>query len=232
MTSQTVLVDLDEREVLPVESELEALRAEGHSRTRATELVIERMVVRASDSTTVVLVEGLSDQIALEVIAARRERNLRDEAISVVPMGGATNIRRFLTLFGPHGRNIRLAGLYDFAEEDHVRRSLEDAGFGSDLDRAQLQSLGFHVCVTDLEDELIRCLGSARIELVIEGQGELTSFRKLQHEPFHRGRALEQHLHRFIGVHSGRKYRYARLLAGALDVRRVPAPIDGLLAHL
>jgi len=194
--------------------------------------VIERAVSGAFGSSTVVLVEGLSDQIALEILAARRGRNLRDEGVAILPMGGATNIRRFLALFGPPGRHVRLAGLYDLAEEGHFRRSLEQAGFGGDLDRVRLESLGFYVCVTDLEDELIRCLGPARIERVIEDEGKLASLRKMQNEPFHRGRTHEQQLHRFIGTHSGRKYRYARLLAKALDLTRVPRPLEGLLAHL
>ena len=52
---------------------------------------------------TVVLVEGISDQLALEALAARRGRNLEAEGISIVPMGGATNIGSFLDLFGPQG---------------------------------------------------------------------------------------------------------------------------------
>jgi hypothetical protein len=223
---------LDERhDALPIETELGALRAEGHSRTRATELVIERAVAGASESSTVVLVEGLSDQIVLEILATRRGRNLRDEGVSVVAMGGATNIRRFLGLFGPHGRDLRLAGLYDAAEENHFRRSLEHAAVGSEQERARLDSLGFYVCVTDLEDELIRCLGSARVEQVIEAEGELRSLRTMQREPFHRARTHDQQLHRFIGTHSGRKYRYARLLTEALDPANVPLPLDGLLGH-
>lgn len=220
----------ERHDVLPVESELDALWAAGHSRTRATELVIERALAAAMDSSTVVLVEGLSDQIAVEVLAARRGRNLRDEGISVLAMGGATNIRRFLGLFGPRG--VRPTGLYDSAQEDHFRRRFEQAGLGESLDRGQMEALGFYVCVTDLEDELIRALGPARVERVIEGQGELASLRTMQNEPFHRGRSQEQQLHRFIGTHSGRKYRYARLLAKALDLTSVPRPLEGLLAHL
>ena len=54
-------------------------------------------------SCAVVLVEGLSDQAALETLAARRGRDLRGEGVFVVPMGGATNIGHFLGLFGPRG---------------------------------------------------------------------------------------------------------------------------------
>lgn len=226
-------MDIEEQDgVLPIESKLDALWAAGQGRGRATELVIKEAVVTALDSSIVVLVEGVSDQIALEIVAAKRDRHFRNEGVSIVPMGGATNIRRFLTLFGARGREAKLAGLYDLAEESHIRRGLEQGGLGRDLDPGRLESLGFFVCVTDLEDELIRCLGSRRVEQVIEVQGELASLRKMQNEPFHRGRPPEQHLHRFIGVHSGRKYRYARLLAEALDPASIPGPLERLLSHL
>jgi hypothetical protein len=54
----------------------------------------------------------------------------------------------------------------------------------------------------------------------------------MQREPFHRTRTRGQQIHRFIGVHSGRKYRYARLFAEAVPLHRVPDPIEALLAYL
>jgi hypothetical protein len=177
------------------------------------------------------LVEGASDQVALEALAARRGRDLAAEGIAVVPMGGARNIRRFLELFGPRGLNLGLAGLCDAGEEVDFRRGLERAGLGSNLGRADLEALGFYVCVADLEDELIRCLGAARVEQIVEAQGELGSFRTFQQQPAWQGRSRQQQLRRFIGTHSGRKIRYARLLVDALDLTSVPRPLDRVLAH-
>jgi hypothetical protein len=37
-------------------------------------------------------------------------------------------------------------------------------------------------------------------------------------------------LHRFLGTTSGRKERYARALIAALDLDRIPRPLDRLLA--
>jgi hypothetical protein len=88
------------------------------------------------------------------------------------------------------------------------------------------------VCVADLEDELIRCLGAAAVEQVVEGQGDLDSFRTLQKQRAWRGRATEQQLRRFMGSGGSRKIRYARLLVGALDLTRVPRPLDRVLAHV
>ena len=184
------------------------------------------------DPRTVVLVEGISDQVALEAIAERRGRDLAAAGIAVVPMGGARNIRRFLELFGPRGLAVRLAGLCDAREEGDFRRGLERAGLGSNLSRADMESLGFYVCVADLEDELIRCLGAACVEQVVEAQGELGSFRTFQQQPAWRARRSQEQLRRFIGTHSGRKIRYARVLVDALDLTSVPRPLDRVLAHI
>src|SRR5439155_23946480 len=110
-------------------------------------------------------------------------RNLHAEAISVVAMGGAQSIGRFLDLFGPQGLDVGLAGLCDAAEERDFQRALELAGLGSDLTRADLEPLGFYVCAADLEDELIRSLGPAAVQRIVEAQGELGSFRTLQKQP-------------------------------------------------
>ena len=183
-------------------------------------------------SRAVVLVEGVSDQLALEALAERRGRNLDAEGIAIVPIGGATNIGSFLHRFGPHGCDVRLAGLCDAAEEGDFRRGLERAGLGSNLTRAGMERLGFYVCIADLEDELIRSLGVAAVEQVIDAQGELESFRTFQRQPAWRGRTTEEQLRRFFGTHKGRKIESAALLIDALDLTRVPRPLDGVLAHV
>ena len=198
--------------------------------TQRLQLAAVEMLAGSVDPLAVVLVEGSSDQVALQAIAARRDRNLAAEGIAVVPMGGARNIGRFLELFGPRGLNLRLAGLCDAPEEGDFRRGLERAGLGSNLRRAEMEALGFFVCVADLEDELIRCLGAAAAEQVVEAQGELGSFRTFQQQPAWRGRPDQEQLRRFLGTHSGRKLRYARLLVDALDLTSVPRPLDRVLA--
>ena len=181
---------------------------------------------------SIVLVEGISDRYALEALAARRGRNLEAEGVTIVPMGGAQAIGGFLDLYGPRGLDARLAGLCDEAEERDFRRGLERAGFGSSLTRADMERLGFYVCVADLEDELIRALGARAVEQVVEAQGELGSFRTLQKQPAWRGRPTEDQLRRFMGSGGRRKIRYARVLVEALDPAQVPRPLDGVLAHV
>jgi len=179
----------------------------------------------------VVLVEGLSDRYAVETLARRRGRDLDAEGVRVLAMKGATNIGHFLDRYGPRGLDVRLAGLYDAAEEGCFRRGLERAGLGPGDSRAGMERLGFFRCSADLEDELIHALGTAEVERIIEEEGELRSFRILQRQPAQRHRSTHDQLHRFLGSGSGRKHRYGRLLASAVDLAHVPRPLDRVLAH-
>lgn len=179
----------------------------------------------------VVLVEGISDRVALETLARRRGWNLDGEGISIVSIGGAHAVGRFLSRLDARGTDVRLAGLCDAGEEGNFRRGLERAGLGADLTRVDMERLGFYVCVADLEDELIRAIGAASVEKVLDAQGDLGSFRTLQKQPAWRGKATEEQLRRFMGSGSRRKVRYARLLVEALDLARVPRPLDRVLAH-
>jgi hypothetical protein len=167
----------------------------------------------------VVLVEGVSDQLAVQALASRRGRALTDEGVAVIPIGGAGNVRRFLETFVPQG--VRVAGMCDAGEEDDFRGAVERAG----ADWA-----AFAVCDADLEDELIRSLGAARVERIIEAQGELARFRTFQKQPAQRGRSIEAQLRRFMGTRGGRKIQYAPVMVGALDLARVPRPLDRVLA--
>jgi hypothetical protein len=179
-----------------------------------------------------VLVEGISDRGALEALAQRRGRDLEAEGVSVVSIGGAQAIGRFLNHYGPQGLGIRLAGLCDAGEEGDFRRGLERAGLGSDLTRVEMERLGFYVCVADLDDELIRAHGAASVEKVVEAQADLRSFRTLQKQPEWRGRPIEEQLRRYMGSGARRKIRYARLLVEALDLSRMPRPLDLVLDHV
>ena len=167
----------------------------------------------------VVLVEGTSDCRAVETLARRRGRDLAAEGVAVVPMGGYGNLPRLLRQY----RDVRLAGLYDVGEERHFLRAL------ACKDRGELESAGFYACTQDLEDELTRAVGPAGMQRVLAEQGELRAFRTYQRQPAHRERPLEEQLHGFMW---NRKQRYAVLLVEALDLERVPRPLDRVLAHV
>jgi hypothetical protein len=169
-----------------------------------------RALARVEGAHTIVLVEGLSDQIAVETLAVRRSRDLEAEGLVVVPIGGAHAVGRFASRFSER----HLIGLCDVGEEDVFRRSLERV----------------HVCVLDLEDELIRALGAAGVEAAIRAQGDLPSFHTFQKQPAWRGRPVEAQLRRYLGSADRRSLRYARVLVEALNLERVPEPLDAVLA--
>jgi hypothetical protein len=199
-------------------------------------LVVRRVtpVYVKSDTANVsacVVVEGVSDQVAIEALAERHGVDLAAAGIRVVRLGGAHQIGSFLDQLGPRSDGPRIAGLCDACEEPVFRRALERAGFGFDLTRADMERLDFYVCVADLEDELIRALGAAAVEKILRANGDLHRFRTLQQMPEWRGRATEEQLRRFMGSGGRRKIRYARILVAALDLERVPRPLDRVLAH-
>jgi hypothetical protein len=174
----------------------------------------------------VVLVEGISDRLALETLAERRGRDLDAEGVSVIAMGGAHALGNALRDIEP---GVRVAGLCDAGEVDAFRRALEAYCVGTAVDRAQMEALGFYVCDADLEDELIRAVGCARVAEIIDAQRETGRFRTFQKQPEKRALSLEAQLHGFMW---NRKIRYAPLLVQALDLDHVPRPLEGVLGHL
>ncbi|MEP7100440.1 MAG: TOPRIM nucleotidyl transferase/hydrolase domain-containing protein [Burkholderiales bacterium] len=185
----------------------------------------------AAHARAVILVEGWSDQAALEALALRRGRDLSDEGIGVVPMGGITNTAKFAQALGPRGLKLGLAGLCDAAEEPYVTRTLQRMALGNAQTRDEREALGFFVCEADLEDELIRALGTEGVEHLIESEGDLASLRRFQDQPAQRGRATHAQLRRFMGTRARRKIRYGSLLVDALPLERVPRALDRVLAH-
>jgi hypothetical protein len=178
---------------------------------------------------TAVLVEGISDKHAIEVLAERHGRDLEAEGVAVLAMGGAQAIGRFLELYGPRGQNLRLAGLCDVQEEPEFRRGLERAGAGSNLTREDMERLGFFVCVRDLEDELIRAHGADGVVRVAEARGDIQAFRTLQKQPAWNGRPTEEQLRRWMGSGGRRKFHYAAYLVEELALEKMPRPLTGVL---
>jgi hypothetical protein len=159
----------------------------------------------------VILVEGITDRIALEAVAAKLGRDLAAEGVEVVPIGGAQAIRR---AFAEHDGE-RVVGLCDAGEERWFRRVLGAATY---------------VCVEDMEDELIRSLGPSGVEEVIAAQGELETFRNFQNQLAWRGRPVELQLHRWLRSAHRRNKRYPPLLIAALEPEQIPRPLAGVLA--
>ncbi len=177
------------------------------------------------------LVEGISDQIAVETLASLQGRDLTKEGLVVVPIGGAQSVSRFLARFGPTGVGLRLSGLCDAAEERHFCRALARAGYARPATRSELESEGFFVCDRDLEDELIRAVGPDAIQTILAEEGDLASFRTLQKQAAWRDACFVDQLRRFLCAGARRKLRYAGLFVLALDLDRQPRPLRGVLSR-
>ena len=158
----------------------------------------------------VVLVEGLTDRIALDAVAAKLGRDLAQDGVEIVPIGGAQAIRRAAAPY----EGERVAGLCDVGEERWFRRVLGDATF---------------VCVKDLEDELLRAVGIPRAEVILAAQNDLDTFRNFQNQPYWRGRPVEAQLRRWLQASDNRGKRYPPLLIEALDPDEIPRPLAGVL---
>jgi hypothetical protein len=156
----------------------------------------------------VVLVEGVTDRIALEAVARRLALDL--DGIEIVPIGGAQAVRRAAA----QHEGEQVVGLCDAGEERFFRRVLGDATY---------------VCDKDLEDELIRALGADRVQEVIAAQGELETFRSFQNQVFWRERPVERQLRRWL-QNGGRYLRYPPLLVEAMEPHEIPSPLAGVLA--
>ena len=187
---------------------------------------------QAQGASSVVLVEGHSDREAVLAMADRHGRDLAAEGVVVAAMGGVTNTGRFAEALGPHGLGLPLSGLYDAAERGDVHRGLLQAGLAGTCSRSGLAASGFHECDANLEDELIRAVGTQRLLELVQAEGEGRGFATFRRQPAQRDRPLHACLHRFIGTRSGRKIRYGRLLVEALGPNPAPEPLEALLHGL
>lgn len=83
-----------------------------------------RRIAHDAGARAAVLVEGWSDQAAVETLARRRGCDLAAERIVVLPIGGITNLPSFIQVLnaeqGSSSPGLRLAGLCDLAEEAYV----------------------------------------------------------------------------------------------------------------
>jgi hypothetical protein len=180
---------------------------------------------------TLVLVEGDSDAAAVRALADLVRFDLGLHHVQICSAGGVTNFSRVLADFVRTHPGAAFCGMYDVADERHVRRALANAAVPVGVDE-WLEKFAFFACVADLEDELIRALGAAAVERVLDAQAELNSFRRFQAMPQHRREPVHQQLRRFLGTRATRKIRSAQRLVEALDLARLPRPLAQLGATL
>ena len=181
---------------------------------------------------TIVLVEGVTDELALTLAARRSGRDLKAEGVSIVPINGAHAISRFLRHLAAEKPGVKLAGLYDEGEEEVIRVALERAGYGSNLERSQLEGVGFFACIADLEDELIRAAGEPTLLMLIELEGDAQPWRRFRSQHAWHGRPVDQQFRRFIRSVSVRNSRYIRAIVETIDPSRLPRPLRMLLDYV
>nr|WP_281496723.1 hypothetical protein [Ornithinimicrobium sp. F0845] len=184
---------------------------------------------------TLVLLEGPSDVAAVTALLPRGPRETDDgpvrTAYSLVDLGGVTNVGAHLLRAAAARPAPRVVGLCDAGESRVVLRALQRVGREvTEVD--DLPAEGFFVCERDLEEELIRALGTTRCLEVLADQGLAARFEAFSRQRAWAGRPLTERLHRFSGIASGRKILLAGAMARALAPDRVPAPLAGLLRRL
>ncbi|MDY0910758.1 TOPRIM nucleotidyl transferase/hydrolase domain-containing protein [Microbacterium sp. CFBP9034] len=182
--------------------ELARKALEGYPEGPAAALVGRTAPEGLDDQRAIVLVEGVSDQIALEAVARRLGRDLPASRVAVVPTGGAHGTARMLRTLTARPPHAVLSGVYDVAETDVVRSAL--LGVGLIEPGGPLEEAGFFACEDDLEDELIRALGPEAVERCLTEQGDIASFRTLQKQVEWRERDVRAQLRRWCpAAHDG-----------------------------
>jgi hypothetical protein len=185
---------------------------------------------------TWVLLEGESDAVALRVLRAARGVAAEEEPCRLVPMGGATNIRRHLDVAVAQGDRPRVVGMCDEREARFFVRALDQhrraLGIEGRVTLGRLPELGFQVCRRDLEDELMRALGVDGTLAVFDELGLLETFEAFTRQLAWQGRPIWDQLRRFGTTTSGRKELLAGALAAAIGIDETPRPLAALLSSM
>lgn len=189
----------------------------------AAALVAHGAVEALDEPRAVVLVEGVSDRIAVESVAAHRGVDLAGLRVAVVATGGVHGLKRMLHEVKAAFPQSALCGLYDLGEQSVVERALVDEWMlrpGADPEGA-----GFYAAADDLEHELIRACGLPAAMAALESEGDLAGFRRMQQQPQWRGHDTAEQLHRWLAGGAERKLRYARILVQRTPADRLPGPL-------
>ncbi|CAH0341377.1 TOPRIM nucleotidyl transferase/hydrolase domain-containing protein [Rhizobium sp. CECT 9324] len=190
-----------------------------------------RAIDAAAGARSVILVEGISDQIALETTALRLGLDLVSRRIVVVPVGGIASMSRYLSHFLASEAKPLISGLFDGAEAPLLLRAVQRADQAQWSNATDLRQLGFFLCDRDLEDELLRAVSRQAVEAILNEQGDQRAFQTLQRQDAWRDSPFHDQLRRFLAAGAGRKLRYARHLALAITADHTPAPLFNVLSR-
>jgi predicted ATP-dependent endonuclease of OLD family len=184
-------------------------------------------MAKAESARSVVLVEGISDQIAIETLAERLGRDLDGEGVVIVPIGGAQAAKHYVPLFAERP-GVTVSGLCDRAEAGYFARALAEP-VGESVGESDLNDHGFFICDPDLEAELIRSMDPAEIEAVLQSEDDLSAFRTLQKQSSWRDRPFPEQMHRWLRSVGRRNLRYAQLIVLVASHDRLPRPLVDVL---
>jgi hypothetical protein len=182
---------------------------------RATEAALGRL----DGARAAVLVEGVTDQVAVEHAAEARGQDLEADGVVVVPIGGAHAIGRVMAELAE--TDLVLSGLCDRREEPYFRRAFEG-----------LPRHRYFVCDADLEDELLRAAGEELVMRTIIAERDAKRFATMRKQAAWADATFDAQVRRFLTAGAHRKHRYAAALVRALGPRRLPAPLIGALEHV
>ena len=117
-------------------------------------------LVEVLTSERVLFVEGPSDRILVEAVAAKTGLRLSRNGTRVLELDGADTFAGVWGMLGANGFGIPSIGLCDADREEKWAKILG-------VEVSELESVGFHVCSPDLEGEVVESLGADRfMELV------------------------------------------------------------------
>jgi energy-coupling factor transporter ATP-binding protein EcfA2 len=234
-THSAAVVDrVDPRVVLRLRrsgaGETEAVRANSMMAADAVRLTrySTSLTAEAYFAETVIVVEGFSDLLVLRTAAERLGVQLDARSVSVIAMEGETLFKHYLQLLGPQGLQVSLRGLCDADAEGNWIKQLTDAGLAV-TDRAGLNGLGFQVCDPDLEAELLAALSTTEVEQLLDRDGALAHYTAFRELPQNTGSPAAQLQSAFVKKD---KIRWAPLLATAIALGEMPAPVTAILAGL
>lgn len=170
----------------------------------------------------ILMVEGESDRIFVEVAARSFRINLDRLGISVFDLGGAGEFSNAYRIFGESGYNLSLRGLVDKDAADKWAKAMG-------VEVTDLGSKGIVVCDLDLEDEYLTALSAARCRDIFDRS---SLFTENELKAFPTSNEYAQLKPWFKG--SGKKTRSAIALGQHLtrcDLYRIPA-VKALLLML
>lgn len=196
----------------------------------ATQRATATALARAAGARAVVLVEGISDQIAIDATARRLGRDLAESGVVVVPIGGAHAVAAFAARFDHEGGPVVL-GLCDRAEAGLFDRALGSRSEPKVESGATRERVVF-VCEPDLEAELIAAIDPADLLGLLDTHGDLDAFGTMSRQQVWRKRPFEARIHRWIRSHARRSSLYAGRIIEALDPTHMPGPLVNLVASV